>query len=94
MRLYKTIAATAALLVGTIAIADTIELADGTLLEGDFVGSSNGIVMFSTGEGMEAYPESEVVGIFLSTGVATRQEEQQQEHGVVEQEHLHQMQQH
>jgi hypothetical protein len=77
VKLYKTIAATAALLVGTIAIADTIELADGTLLEGDFVGSSNGIVMFNTGEGIEAYPESEVVGIFLSSGVATRQEEQE-----------------
>ena len=77
MRLYKTIAATAALLVGTMAVADTIELADGTLLEGDFVGSSNGIVMFNTGEGIEAYPESDVVGIFLSSGVATRQEEQQ-----------------
>lgn len=78
MRLYKTIAVVAALLVGTIAVADTIELADGTLLEGDFVGSSNGIVMFNTGEGIEAYPESDVVGIFLSSGVATRQEEQQQ----------------
>jgi hypothetical protein len=78
VRLYKTIAAMAALLVGTIAVADTIELADGTLLEGDFVGSSNGIVMFNTGEGIEAYPESDVVGIYLSSGVATRQEEQQQ----------------
>ena len=29
--------------------ADTIELADGRLLEGDFVGSSNGIIMFDTG---------------------------------------------
>ncbi len=51
--------------------ADTLELADGTLLEGDFVGSSNNIVMFNTGDGMEAFPESEVVGIFLSAGVAT-----------------------
>jgi hypothetical protein len=53
--------------------ADTIELADGTLLEGDFVGSSNGIVMFNTGAGIEAFPEAEVVGIFLSQGVATRE---------------------
>ena len=53
--------------------ADTLELADGTLLEGDFVGSSNGIVMFNTGDGIEAFPEDEVVGIFLSEGVATRQ---------------------
>ena len=53
------------------AVADTIELADGTLLEGDFVGSSNGIIMFNTGESIEAFPESQVVGIFLSSGVAT-----------------------
>lgn len=55
------------------ALADTLELADGTLLEGDFVGSSNGIIMFDTGEQIEAFPESEVVGLFLSAGVATRE---------------------
>lgn len=53
------------------ALADTLELADGTLLEGDFVGSSNGIIMFDTGEGIEAFPESEVVGVFFSSGVET-----------------------
>ncbi len=52
-------------------VADTLELADGTLLEGDFVGSSNGIIMFDTGDGIEAFPENQVVGIFLSAGVAT-----------------------
>lgn len=51
--------------------ADTIELANGTLLEGDFVGSSNGIVMFNTGYGIEAFPEDQVVGIYLSSGVET-----------------------
>ena len=54
--------------------ADTLELADGTLLEGDFVGSSNGIIMFNTGDNLEAFPESEVVGLFLSAGVETAQE--------------------
>ena len=34
--------------------ADTLELADGRVLEGDFVGSSNGIIMFDTGEGIDA----------------------------------------
>ncbi len=52
-------------------LADTLELADGTLLEGDFVGSSNGIIMFDTGDGIEAFPEDQVVGLFLSAGVAT-----------------------
>jgi len=61
-----------ALATGSL-FADTLELADGSLLEGDFVGSSNGIIMFNTGEDIEAYPESEVVGIFLSEGVATAQ---------------------
>ena len=55
----------------TAALADTLELADGTLLEGDFVGSSNGIIMFDTGSSIEAFPESQVVGIYLSSGVAT-----------------------
>ena len=54
-----------------IAIADTIELADGTLLEGDFIGSSNGIIMFDSGDGIEAFPENKVVGLFFSSGVET-----------------------
>ena len=58
--------------------ADTIELADGRLLEGDFVGSSNGIIMFNTGEGIEAFPEAEVVGMWFSSGVATREAEMAQ----------------
>ncbi len=56
-------------------LADTLELADGRLLEGDFVGSSNGIIMFDTGEGIEAFPEAEVVGMWFSSGVATREAE-------------------
>ena len=60
-----------AALTASVLLADTIELADGTLLEGDFVGSSNGIIMFDTGDGIEAFSESEVVGIFLSAGVNT-----------------------
>jgi hypothetical protein len=62
-----------ALISGT-SFADSLELADGTLLEGDFVGSSNGIIMFDVGDSIEAYSESEVVGIFLSDGVETAAE--------------------
>lgn len=54
-----------------LVFADSLELADGTVLEGDFVGSSNGVIMFNTGDSIEAYPESQVVGVFLSEGVAT-----------------------
>jgi hypothetical protein len=55
------------------ALADTIELADGTLLEGNLVGMSNGIMMFDTGAGIEAFPEEQVVAIYNSEGVATRE---------------------
>lgn len=51
--------------------ADTLELADGRLLEGNFVGSSNGIIMFNTGESIEAFPQDEVVGMWFSDGVET-----------------------
>ncbi len=62
----------AAALFSGLVQADTLELADGSLLEGKFVGSSNGIIMFDTGAGIEAFPEAEVVGIFISSGVKTR----------------------
>jgi hypothetical protein len=60
-------------LLTQLSLADSLELADGTLLEGDFVGSSNGIVMFNTGDSIEAFPENQAEGIFLSKGVATAQ---------------------
>ena len=61
-------------LTSGVAFGDSLELADGTLLEGDFVGASNGIIMFDVGGSIEAYPESQVVGIFLSDGVETAAE--------------------
>lgn len=67
------IAVLASFLLPVLVSADSLELADGTMLEGDFVGSSNGAVMFNTGDSIEAYPENQVVGIFLSEGVATAQ---------------------
>ena len=79
MKSTLSIFAAASLLAVSVVTADTLELADGTLLEGDMVGSSNGIIMFNTGDDIEAYPESEVVGIYLSDGVATRQQELQKQ---------------
>ncbi len=70
-------------LVASCASADTLELADGTVLEGDLVGNSNNIIMFDTGDGIEAFPESEVVGIYLSAGVATREDLQKAASGAV-----------
>lgn len=65
------ISAAAAVLAASTLFADTLELADGELLEGSFIGSSNGVIMFDTGAGIEAFQESEVVGLFFSSGVAT-----------------------
>jgi hypothetical protein len=62
------------ILFSGLSSADSLELADGTVLEGDFVGSSNGIVMFNTGDSIEAYQKDEVVGIFLSDGVAAAEQ--------------------
>ena len=63
--------------------ADTLELIDGEILEGDFVGSSNNIIMFDTGGGIQAFPETEVVGIYLSSGVDIRASQPQQSTVVV-----------
>jgi len=73
LKIVCTISTLLLTLAAGVATADSLELADGTILEGDFVGSSNGIIMFNTGDSIEAYPESQVVGIFLSEGVATAQ---------------------
>jgi len=75
MRKLFMVAITVLLLsISSLSMSDTLELADGTVIEGDLVGTSNGIVMFNTGDNIEAYPESEVLGIFLSAGVATARE--------------------
>ena len=76
MKAFQKIAvALTAFVFAAASASDSIELADGTVLEGDFVGSSNGIIMFNTGDGIEAYPEDEVVGVFFGSGVATAQSE-------------------
>ena len=64
----------ASMLSGSL-LADTLELANGSLLEGELVGLSNGILMFNTGTGIEAFPQDQVVAIFFSSGVATAQAE-------------------
>jgi hypothetical protein len=81
MNKLKIISVVAGLLLAGAVLADTLELADGTLLEGDFVGSSNNIIMFNTGGEIQAFPEAEVVGVFLSSGVATRAAEAEEAPG-------------
>ena len=70
-RIKIALVAAMALISGSASIADTLELANGHVHEGRFVGSSNGIIMFDTGAGIEAFPEDQVVGIFFSSGVET-----------------------
>ncbi len=70
-KFFTLISAAVAVLAASTLLADTLELADGELLEGSFIGSSNGVIMFDTGGGIEAFQESEVVGVFFSSGVAT-----------------------
>jgi len=70
-KIIPVLTGTVVVLAAGLLFADTLELADGTLLEGDFMGSSNGIIMFDTGAGIEAFPQSEVVGIYFSSGVDT-----------------------
>lgn len=50
---------------------DSLQLADGGMLEGEFIGSSNQIIMFRSGADIEAFPHDEVVAVFLSAGVET-----------------------
>jgi hypothetical protein len=70
-KLFVLIIAAISTLTATALLADTLELANGQLHEGSFVGSSNGIIMFDTGSGIEAFPQDQVVGLYFSDGVAT-----------------------
>lgn len=70
-KLFVSVVSALTVVLPGVALADTLELANGDILEGDFIGSSNGIIMFDTGEGIEAFPEAEVVGVFFSSGVET-----------------------
>ncbi len=70
-KLFVLIIAAISTFTASALLADTLELANGQLHEGSFVGSSNGIIMFDTGTGIEAFPQDQVVGLFFSDGVAT-----------------------
>jgi hypothetical protein len=62
----------AVLVAGPVA-ADTLELADGTLIEGRFVGGNSTSVMFETPNGVDSFAIDEVVAIFFSAGAAAAQ---------------------
>jgi len=50
--------------------ADSLELIDGSVVEGTFTAFSNDMIIFDSGDSVEAYARREVIAIFLSEGVA------------------------
>ncbi len=56
------------LAAGSVA-ADTLELADGSLVEGSFVGGNPTSVMFEAGGQVEVFPTSKVIALWFSAGV-------------------------
>jgi hypothetical protein len=67
------VAALLLLLSSTMLPADTLELADGTLLEGNYVGGNKSSVMFDAGGEISVYELSEVVAVYFSAGAAAAQ---------------------
>lgn len=59
---------TAILLLAASAFADTLELADGSLIEGRFVGGTGTTIMFEAAGEIVAHETSEIVAIWFSAG--------------------------
>lgn len=57
------------LVVGPPAAADTLELADGSLVEGSFVGGNPTSIMFENGGQVAVYETSDVIALWFSAGV-------------------------
>lgn len=58
----------------TAPLADTIELVDGALLEGRYVGGNKSTVMFETAGEVAALETSAVIAIYFSAGVEAAEE--------------------
>ena len=61
----------AAIAVSPPVAADTLELVDGTLVEGSFVGGNPASVMFEVAGQVQVFDTSRVVAVWFSTGVDT-----------------------
>jgi hypothetical protein len=59
------------LIAGPPVAADTLELADGALIEGSFVGGNPSSVMFEVAGQVEVFDTSKVVALWFSAGVDT-----------------------
>lgn len=60
-----------ALFSAGLVLADSLELIDGSVLEGVFKEGSDDVIMFETGDSYEGYPTSQIIAIYFSAGVAT-----------------------
>ncbi len=54
-------------------MADTLESADGSIIEGSYAGGNPTTIMFESGGAVAAYSTTEVVALYLSAGVQTAQ---------------------
>ncbi|NKB34870.1 MAG: hypothetical protein GKR91_17380 [Pseudomonadales bacterium] len=68
LNLIKTILAIGSLAATMMVYGDVINLADGTVLEGELIGSDNGIIMFRVGETIRAFPEADVLALVETDG--------------------------
>ena len=55
--------------INSAVMADTLELADGSLLEGRYITSNESYFIFDAGGDIKAIPVDEVAALYLSTGV-------------------------
>jgi hypothetical protein len=62
---------TAILLLAAPAFADTLELVDGSLIEGRFVGGTGTSIMFEAGGEVVSYETTEIVALWFSAGTET-----------------------
>lgn len=60
---FKSLAIVASVLTINLLYADVISLNDGTILEGDYIGKDNGIVMFRINGEIKAFPEADIAAL-------------------------------
>jgi hypothetical protein len=62
-------------ILGTTAIADILELKNGTILNGKYMGGTAGTLRFDAGKGMQVIPTSQIIALTFtsSAGVASAQ---------------------
>src|SRR4029077_17675930 len=70
------IAASAALLFAGIAFADTLELKDGRVLQGRYLGGTQAILRFEVNGDVQTFPTHDIVALTFTRGGGRRAAEQ------------------